>query len=171
MVKCADCGYLAQYIYRGSVPQGFIGIEATPRETGELPGNLGWSVRFTPLGEPDVTPDKMSGDRFPTCFSRVFQLGQEVKACYAKTQEAKMDTSFASAVREVIHRDRVCKQFVKWERGFTPKEHREMMDREQMLKWQREERRSDIHWRIIELIVLVVGAGLFTLLGAWIAGK
>lgn len=171
MVKCADCGYLAQHIYRGSVPQGFIDIEETPRETGELPSNLVSFGRLMRFGEPDTTPDKMSGDGFPTCFSRVFQLGQEVETRYAEMQNTKMDTGFASAVREVIHRDRVCKQFVKWERGFTPKEHREMMDREQMLEWQRKERRSDIHWRIIELIVLVVGAGLFTLLGAWIAGK
>jgi hypothetical protein len=37
-----------------------------------------------------------------------------------------------------------------------------MIDRE----W---ERKNDKKWHIIELVVLVIGAGLFTLLGAYIA--
>ena len=67
--------------------------------------------------------------------------------------------------------------------GFSPKEHREMMDREWMLKWQadREEadrkwrekqRQEDKQWRRIELIVIgiigVLVAGGFAVLGAFI---
>ena len=50
----------------------------------------------------------------------------------------------------------------KYHQGFTPKEHREMIDRER-------QRREDFRRHIIEVVVLIVGAGLFTLLGAWIA--
>ena len=163
MVKCADCGFLAQHIFRGSIPQGFIDVEETSRETGDLPGlSFFQAFHFTPIGEPDLTPEKMDGDRFPTCFSRAFNLGQEVKDRQAEIQESAKTDSLKSAVKDVIHKERTCKQFVKWERGFTPKEHREMIDRE----W---ERKNDKKWHIIELVVLVIGAGLFTLLGAYIA--
>lgn len=77
MVKCADCGFLAQHIYRGHIPQGFNYLEENARETGVLPSMFSFSsVRF---GEPDLTPEKMSGDIFPTCFSRAFNLKQDVE--------------------------------------------------------------------------------------------
>lgn len=165
MVKCADCGYLAQHIYQGSVPQGFIDIEETSRDTGELPSSR-FSFSFLALGKPDLTPEKMSGDNFPTCFNRAFQIGQEVKARHSEMTEAGKDASFASAVKDVIHKDRVCKQFVKWERGFTPKEHWEMMDRERMTEREDKRIREDREWQTKQQIRLVLIAGIFTILGA-----
>ena len=171
MVKCADCGFLAQHIYRGNIPMGFIDVEEAPRETGLFPSR-GFSFRFIPLGQPDMEPEKMDGDKFPTCFSRVFQLGQEVKACHSEMQEAEKDASFTNAVKEVMHKDRICKQFVKWERGFTPKEHREMLDRDRLLKWQAEREEADRKWHSYEehrnIITNAVLAGIFTFIGAGI---
>ncbi len=141
MVKCAECGYLAQHVYRGSIPEGFIDVEENSRETGSLP-TVPFSLRFTPIGQPDLTPEKMSGDNFPTCFSRAFQLGNETVTRYAEIYAAEKGT-MANAVKEVIHKDRACNQFVKWERGFTPKEHREMIDREYLQKHQDERDNAD----------------------------
>ena len=153
MVKCADCGYLAQLIYRGSVPQGFIDIEEIPRQTGELPGNSLSFGDFIPFGQPDLRPEKMRGDNCPTCFMRAAQLNNETVARYAEIK-ASNDGTLASAVKDIIHKDRVCKRFMKWERGFTPKEHREMAVRE----------RERI-WHIVEVIAI----GLFTI-GAGVIG-
>ena len=68
MVKCAECGFLAQHIYQGNVPIGFIDVEESPRETGELPGQLPFFGGFRSYSQPDLTPEKMSGDNYPTCF-------------------------------------------------------------------------------------------------------
>lgn len=40
----------------------------------------------------------------------------------------------------VMHRQRVCNAFTPWQQGFTPKEHREMVDRQWMID--REDRRD-----------------------------
>ncbi len=167
MPRCAGCGFLAQHIYRGSIPQGFIDIDERPRETGELPRRpSAFSPHF--LGEPDLTPEKLDGDSFPSCFARSFPLGQEVKERHEELQAANKSVPVSHAVLDVIGKDRECRHFVKWQRGFTPKEHREMIDRDEWRKWQEDQRSSDKKWRLIELVFLVVGAGLFTLLGAWI---
>jgi hypothetical protein len=68
----------------------------------------------------------------------------------------------AKEVSGEIQQDRKCRFFTKWRQGFTPKEHREMLDRELRIK---EERR----WRIAEIILILVLSGLFTLLGAAIS--
>ena len=72
-------------------------------------------------------------------------------------------------VLSVIGRDRNCISFTKWQQGASPKEHREMIDREKLLEFQENRRRNDRKWHWIELIAIVIGTGLFTLLGAWIA--
>ncbi len=47
-----------------------------------------------------------------------------------------------------------------------------MLDRKELCDWQEERRRSDIKWRIIEIVilglVLTLIAGAFTILGAFI---
>jgi hypothetical protein len=150
MVKCADCGYLAQHIYRGSIPQGFIDVEESSRETGDLP-TLARYISY----KPDLGPDKLGGDYFPMCFSHVFNLGQEVKDQIAKVSKTE---SPVSVVKDVIQKERACEQFVKWIRGFTPKEHMEMVDREWMQKhleeredaarkWREEQEDKDRTWR------------------------
>ena len=74
---------------------------------------------------------------------------------------------------QVIHEERECgESFTEWQLGFTPKEHREMLDRKEWRDWQERQRKEDKHWRVIELIVLgiiaVLVAGGFTVLGAFI---
>jgi len=70
-------------------------------------------------------------------------------------------------VLEVITKDRPeCEgKFTPWQQGFAPKEHREMLDRQELRNWEAAQRHEDRRWRIIELIVFGavatgVGAGV-----------
>ena len=91
-------------------------------------------------------------ESFPLCFAQVCDLTAEF------TKADKLGSPNLVALDFVIHEEKECKAFTKWQQGFTPKEHREMIDRQ----WERK-------WRIITGIILVILAGLFTLLGAYIA--
>jgi hypothetical protein len=149
MVKCANCGFLAQRTYRGKIPQGFIDVEETTRETGELPTKGFEFGVMRSFGEPDLTPEKMNGDKFPTCFSRAFNLENEIQIHCTELLKTQPNTVYATAVNDIIHKDRECNPFVKWERGFTPKEHREMRDRER-------QRASDKRWHLLEIVVIAI---------------
>ena len=83
----------------------------------------------------------------PICFMQVFDLRSEF-GNYALPEQ----------IKAVIQQSRECNEFVKWKQGFTPKEHREMMDRQWMQKyqderdekdrkWREEQRRVDLEWR------------------------
>jgi hypothetical protein len=176
--KCADCGFLAQHIFRGSIPQGFIDVEQNPRETGALPG-LPFSFGFIySHGQQDLSPEKMDGDKFPTCFTRAFNLEKEVETLHFEMQKTDKAASYTIAVRNVIAQDRTCEKWVKWKRGFTPKEHQEMLDREWEIKrqdtkdkeirdWQeRQERRHSreensryIFLAIVTILITLIASG------------
>ncbi len=95
---------------------------------------------------------KARHEPLPLCFMASCNLKDEFKKTAGK------DSPDYTSVHFVIHEDRECKAFTKWQQGFAPKEHREMIDRQ----WERK-------WRIIMGIIFIVLAGLFTLLGAYIA--
>jgi hypothetical protein len=65
----------------------------------------------------------------------------------------------------LLQRDRECAEFTTWHQGFTPKEHREISDRERLREWQaqrededrrwrEDQRKEERRWRLIELVVL-----------------
>ena len=56
--------------------------------------------------------------------------------------------------------------WTKHQPGLTPKEHREMLDLERRNAYEASESRKNWCWRIMELIVLVAAAGIFTVIGA-----
>jgi hypothetical protein len=70
----------------------------------------------------------------PVCFMQVIDLRYEFKN----------DTP---QITPVIQQSRECNEFVKWKQGFTPKEHREMIDRQWMQKHQEEHEKADKEWR------------------------
>ena len=78
-------------------------------------------------------------DHEPLCFVQAFDLREEI-------QEARGDTSpiggdaHVAVIRNVMERERCCEKFIKWQQGFPPKEHREMLDRQWMID--REDRRA-----------------------------
>ncbi len=142
MVKCADCGFLA---CRNVLTRQ---LEETEQEVRDEGGPvIAWNTE-KPIGRFEP----------PICFMKS-------RGYKAIPYQLFVDNS---AVKAEIQRERSCELFIRWTQGSTPKEHQEMMDREEQRKWQERQRRDDFKWRILELIVLVVSAGLFTLLGAWI---
>jgi hypothetical protein len=78
----------------------------------------------------------------------------------------------ATIVSDLLTKPHDCPDWRQHQWGASPREHREMMDRERLLKWQSNERKDDKNWRRKELVVLgfvsVVMAGAFTLLGSFI---
>jgi hypothetical protein len=95
----------------------------------------------------------------PLCFVQSYDLCDEVKAAGGKSE---LD---AVIVKSIIDQDRQCNSFIKWQQGFTPKEHREMIDREAMRKWQAEREEADRKWMTHQQRFMVIIAGIFTILG------
>jgi hypothetical protein len=50
-------------------------------------------------------------------------------------------------IRAVLEKERKCESFTEWIPGFTPKEHKEMLDAKEMRAWQAEQREKDLAWQ------------------------
>ena len=164
MAKCADCGHLAVRGYDGEF-----------REVEEL------SRRPT-------------GSNFQVlCFVRLRDFRHEFADLAGRVRTGPPDQWNAPTFVEgwdlqryywdIIGKEIECAEYIDWRQGFTPKEHRERLDRQAQLlqqerrdrdlrDWQETQRRQDRRWRIIELVVLgllaTLLAGGFTILGAFI---
>ncbi len=148
MVKCADCGFLTAR-----------NLQTRQLEEAE--------AIFRDKGKPAIIHDKDSllgmGSRHegePLCFAQAYDLRSEFMAHTLKNNP-KYTTSDNQSIYAVIHEARKCKCFVSWQQGFTPKEHREMIDR----KW---EKRQNTIFRIIEIVVIAGITILAVFVGAWI---
>ena len=145
MVKCAECGYLAAR--KGDTRQ----LEEVQRDS------CGGVVEVF-LQSGTSTHGYQETTRIydaPVCFARKYNLWAE----YEALQYGVHPTSplIDPRINIVLTKTRQCNAFTKWKQGFTPKEHREMIDRE----WEK-------RWNIILLITITVLAGVFTLLNALI---
>jgi hypothetical protein len=149
MVKCADCGYLA---VRNVESRELEEAEQKFREKGLLPMAGG------EIGRPHERHERM-----PLCFMGNVSLYEE---CRKRTSNVDPEPVF---VILMMDDERVCSDFTKWKLGFTPKEHQVMIDRQRLQEWQIKQEASNRRWHWVELAILVIGAGLFTLLGAFIA--
>ncbi len=140
MVKCVDCGYLA---VRNVDSRELEEAEEGFREKGTGPmaqiyeGNAQAHLRHW---------------KQPLCFARVHGFSDDFrKAINEKIPED-------GRVKEIIQRERQCNQSTDWQQGFTPKEHRETLDRKWMIdfqskredddrSWREEQRKDDLTWR------------------------
>ena len=86
----------------------------------------------------------------PLCFARAFNLQAEIR----ELDQQRSETEPHRQSLAVIGLERPCKRYTEWQQGFTPKEHQEKLDRD-----------SDRRWRLIEIALLVVLAGAFTIPG------
>ena len=124
MVKCADCGYL------------------TMRHRTEY--SLLLEVyedyrKHAVLRRPEFTNP-------PRCFMRVRNFESEFQQVTAADGPAQQQAEIAILQKEIP-----CAEFTHWQQGFTPKEHRDIRDRQQALIqgneirnliWQREDARD-----------------------------
>ncbi len=154
MAKCSECGFLT---CREAKSGQLIEIVDFHRRTGKVPAFLSSSGVMN----------------LPICFINIYDLMREAVNIAGTNATAEIDWS--PFVSQIITMDRKCPLqsntlgFVEYQQGFTPKEHREMMDRKFLIELEDNRRKNDRKWHWIELIAIIMGTGLFTLLGAWIA--
>lgn len=154
MVKCSECGFLA---VRNSESRNLEEIEFKSRET----GNIG-KQRYVLV---------------PVCFGMIINIDREIEELRKSPQYTIKQNEIGEViwpkwnelVKIVIDKDRECTHFTKWYQGFTPKEHREMLDRQWQIATEEKRRINDRKWHIAEIILIVILSGLFTLLGAFIS--
>lgn len=88
--------------------------------------------------------------------------------CYARQFNLKKEEGGGGGpVRtlKIVNRERDCPKFTPWLQGYSPKEHREMLDQAKIAEWQaKQESRNRRTDRIWEVLVLAVGALLGHLL-------
>ncbi len=123
MVKCADCGYLA---VRSKVDYSLGEAAIDFRDKGAV------AIGYDDKGMNQHTLHEL----MPLCFARQPYLRNAIK----KIDEQKNRND---EVRRIINQEIDCKGFTDWQQGFTPKEHREMLDRERLLQWQSEREKDD----------------------------
>jgi hypothetical protein len=113
--KCAECGYLTVIRMRD---RSLIEASSDFRERGAVPNEL----------------DDKGGNQhsrhevIPLCFDRQLYLRDAIKTIDKQNNQN-------DEVKAVINKENDCAKSIKWEQGFTPKEHREIMDRQAMLDW------------------------------------
>lgn len=118
MVKCADCGYL------GIWDTGeWLHADEEFRQEGIL--RYGNRVLIT-----------------PRCFAVVFDLRAEQGSLLEQASVGHVDAN-----KRLITKGRDCGAWVKWQPGFTPREHREMIDAERLREWQAKREDADREWR------------------------
>lgn len=138
MVKCSDCGLLA--LKNTNISQ-WVEADEVYRATGEV---------VAPSGK---------ADPLPICFTRKWNLRVGIKAQllrdgYGEVEaEARSRGSISGRILAEITRERSCETtnqsqpgFIKWSQGFSPKEHREMLDRQWRLGRERDWRKEDQDW-------------------------
>jgi hypothetical protein len=133
MVKCADCGLLAAE-NRGS--HELIEVDSRVR----LPGN-------DAIGAIDI---RNSYELMPVCCAHAADLQAELAG-----------NGSAKAIQECIQRDRQCKPMRQLVKGRTPQWHLEMLNQENMLAFQAEQRALDRQEnqanRRLTLLVAIIG--------------
>ncbi len=152
MVKCVDCGFLA---LRNSRSRDLDEAEELYRRTGDV----------------TVDGDYLRHERVPICFARAWDLRDEFRNHVAEQYEEEqrerwLRTPQPEHILALIKEERQCSGFAACQQGFTSKEHRDMLDRQEQRDWQERQRRDDKKWRIAELVLLIIGAGVFTIIGA-----
>jgi hypothetical protein len=127
MVKCAECGFLAA---RNILTRELEEAEKTFREKGTIPltGQL--------EGRPQARHESL-----PLCFEGVYNLRDEFEEFAGKSNPQYTD------VHAVINSERQCNGFVKWQQGYSPKEHREMLDRKWVLEYQEKREKDNREWQ------------------------
>jgi hypothetical protein len=97
--------------------------------------------------------------RPPLCLVQAARIDLEVEANIKATAGSDMSIGPPSIVAVIQKPDRRCSMWRQWIPGFTPKEHRELLDRERQLKWQTEESRRNRNYRLIELVLVIFTIG------------
>ena len=167
MVKCADCGFLS---FRHTKTGELVEVTEEVREFGQ--------VKVMEFGE-----YALDWEDLPLCVMQAYDLRQESFRLLGPMSEEESKSIIAmsdvlrdrmveeaneESRRNTFHKDRDCPSYIKWHQGFTPKEHREMLDRTEWRNWQEEQRRKDKRWRLIELLAFIITGAVVAIVAALI---
>ena len=141
MVKCVDCGFLS---YRNLTDRSLVEAESQFRETGEVP-------------QPSYpTRESMSEHTFgtgggfglaPICFARAVNLPDEAGISEKEGELITLNNPYVEGILKTIAAGRRCSAFTPWQQGATPKDHREILDRQWMQEYQAEREDADKAFR------------------------
>ena len=158
MVKCSECGFLAlRNIETGDLD-----------EAEEEFRTHGWRREYSRSHPAQITGTSFHREEeltryvhevLPICFARRCDFWA---VCTEAAQAATSESTRSENIRLVINTERKCRSFVKWQQGFIPKEHREMID------WERERRLRIFELIVFVFITLIAGIG-GAIVGALIA--
>ena len=79
-------------------------------------------------------------EQYPRCVALAFDLVGECEDAAQRQATATAlgeFTDWAQWLRPILEKDRPCKEFAEWRPGSSPKEHRDMVDRQRLLEVQR----------------------------------
>jgi hypothetical protein len=128
--KCSECGYLA---LRENESRALVETEEGLRRDGAAHYH---PSRCEPL---------------PLCFARAYDLRKE----YYAAPDGKLlfltstaaPSLYPEALKHILQKDRLCKAFIEWQQGFSPREHFEMKQLTEQREWQEQRLREDRDWR------------------------
>lgn len=153
MVKCIDCGYLAN---RNKESRELVEVERS--ENGDINNPLVLVRGSFDSGLSSWLP--VYDD--PVCFARANNLQSEIRV---EPVETSPESVFTKKIRGVITKERTCGRFTDWQQGLTPKEHMEMLDRKTMLEYQAKQQSYLVKVAgIFAIIAGIVGAGIGSLI-------
>ena len=133
MAKCAECGFLT---LRDEATGLLVEVIDDYRVSGRVP---------------DIAAYRRYHN-YPICFAMAWDLIPEVEEA-AQSQVTEQNNDWGEYVLEVITKDRDCVTtdktlgYTKYQQGFTPKEHMEMLDRQWLLDFQSRREQADREWR------------------------
>lgn len=141
MVRCVECGYIA--------------VRNVDSNCLDEAGNDFREKGLVALGREHGRNQYQLHERQPVCFVQCYDLRAEIRQAFVTGKDE------TGCVLQVISMERECNGFTKWQQGFAPKEHREMLDRRWMLdfqsrrenedrEWREKQRNEDLAWREIQ---------------------
>lgn len=145
-MKCKDCGFLS---VRSTVDSSIKEADYNYREKGMVA--IGRDERG--LNQHAIH------EKRPFCILNAYNLGKEI------LEQIGTGRSEEQSVLDIIQKDRTCGSYIDWQMGFSPKEHREMLDRKLQLDFQLKQEEANRKWQTRQNWQLVIVAGIFTLLG------
>jgi hypothetical protein len=141
--KCADCGYLAvRNIYSRELQE----PEKSYRDCGMQPITL---------------THKMEDGKLA-----IISPYEPIPICFMQSKDLQTECNVLK-IKSTLQTEWECDDFTEWHQGFTPKEHREMLDRK--LELRRLEAQENRHNR--EEWARYIFLGIVTILAALIATK
>ena len=150
MVRCADCGFLA---FRNPDTHDLEEVGEETRKTG--------GFRVFQREREGARPFYVTTG--PRCFVMRHDLPAEVKEAAEQIPQESRD--YTAINLPVLQRERVCDGWCRWNQGFSPKEHKEMLLNLEGRILESRERQRD-RWWLVGATLAGAAVGFIAAIGA-----